>query len=178
MQGHALVHLQDIPEQRLGSADVEVKELGAGLVADAQQVLEAARDDEGAGRRRALKQGVCGDGGAHLDGLDAARVDLVAARDGVARGDLEDAADALCGRIGVVGRVVTEQLHQDIWLAGDNSQAVGEGAAAVNGDADLAGLVAIGDRVWRGRAVEVGHFSRIQFVALRRILISDRNQRT
>jgi hypothetical protein len=58
----------------------------------------------------------------------------------------EDAADGFEGGVGVVGGVLGEELDYDI-LAAVVADAVGKGAAAVDGDADAAVLVCW----WGGR---------------------------
>jgi hypothetical protein len=139
LERDALVHLDDGLVQHARPADVEVKDARPALVANLEAVPKAARDDERHGLALALEEGVGRDGGAHPDRLNGGRVEesgrVGRRRRGVARLG-EDAPDALERRVGIVGRVLGQQLDDDGPARGQEADAVGKGAAAVDGDAD------------------------------------------
>ena len=112
--------------QQRGQADVEVEQAGAGLVADAQRIGEPAVDHEQRALPPALQQGVGGDGGAHLHGVDCAR------RDRRVRGKAEHAADAGDGGVPVALRVLAQQLVRAERTRRVARDDVGEGAAAID----------------------------------------------
>lgn len=143
LEGDALVDLDDGRVEHVGLADGEVEDVRARLVADDEAVAEALGDDEGDGLALALEEGVGGDGGAHADGLDVGRVEGLAAGDVGAREVGENAADGFEGGVGVVGGVFGQELDHEV-LAAVVADAVGKGAAAVDGDADAAVLACWG----------------------------------
>ena len=57
---HLLIHFYDLVVQHVGHLDLQVKDAGARLVANVQQVLEALGDNQGAALALALQQRVGG----------------------------------------------------------------------------------------------------------------------
>ena len=137
LERDALVDLDDGRVEHVGLADGQVEDARARLVADDEAVGEAARDHERDGLALALQQRVGGHRGAHADRVDERRVERLVARHVAAQKVRQDAPDALERRVAVVGRVLGQQLDDHV-LAPVAAHAVGEGAAAVDGDADAA----------------------------------------
>src|SRR3546814_12231569 len=67
---YAFVHLDDTLVQHLRQHDVPVEQPRARLVADPERVAEPLGDYQDGPLSLALQEGVGGDGGAHLDGVD------------------------------------------------------------------------------------------------------------
>ncbi len=82
--GDALVDLGSGSEQRLGLLDSQLEELGAVLVADAEDVGEAAGGEEGGFCAAAGEQGVGAAGGSEAEG---------AGRDGLVEAEAEEEAN-------------------------------------------------------------------------------------
>ena len=102
---------------------VPVVEIGAGLAGDGEGVFKSGGGDEGDARAFAFEQCVGGDGGA------------VADFDGIRGNELGDFANGFKdGATGIVGRG-GELEHLD--AAADAVDAVGEGAAGVDGDGEV-----------------------------------------
>jgi hypothetical protein len=123
---HALVDFERALVEHLGLDDVAGEDLRPSLVADAQRVAEAFRDDEERALALALEERIGGNRCAHLHGADRARRDRLAAL------EAEQVADARHGGVAIGFRVLGEELVRDqrsIWPPPDN---VGEGAAAVD----------------------------------------------
>ncbi len=66
-QGHPLIDFDHGRVEDVGLADGKIEDLGPGLVADDQAVLEAFGDNHGDLLAFPLQQGVCGDRGTHAD---------------------------------------------------------------------------------------------------------------
>ena len=94
-----------------------------GLVADAKRVAEAPVDHEQGPIALAFEEGVGGDRGPHLDGVDV--------RDGRTGSSSHKLADTLDGGIAVVLRIVGEELARDERAVGTSGDDVGERAASV-----------------------------------------------
>lgn len=138
LQRDTLIDLDDLLIQDVWLPDGEIKDLWPRLVSYGQTVPEALCDDHGDPLALALEQGVGGDGGAHADGLDGGGVEGLAAGNVSGEEVLHDAPDALERGVGVVGRVLGQELQHDV-LAIARADTVGKGAAAVDGDADAPG---------------------------------------
>ena len=112
--------------QHRGQANGQVEQPGPGLVADAQQVGEAAVDHQQGALAAALQQRVGGHRGAHLHRLHQPR------RDRRRRRQPQHGADAGQGCVAVAAGIDRQQLvrgQASLGVAGDD---VGEGAAAVD----------------------------------------------
>ena len=83
----------------------------AHLVANVQQVREPLGDHQRSALPLALQQRIGGHGGAHPDGGDTRGIERAVPWVGLTGGLLKDAADALPGRVGVIGGVFREQLQ-------------------------------------------------------------------
>jgi hypothetical protein len=119
--GDTCGELDDALVERLRPHDVELEQLGAGLVTDTQQVPEALRDDQRSARPTALQQGVGGQRGAHAH---------VTGRNGRARGELQQLADDVERRT-VRGQLLRNAERAAVWITRDS---VTERAAAVEVD--------------------------------------------
>src|SRR5471030_1532203 len=104
MRAHALFDFDHMAIQQLGQHDVAVEQSRTILVGDAQRVAEAARDGQRGRLALALEQRVGGDGGAHLDRLDALD------RNGGVGGEAHQVADAGDGRVAIALRIFRQQL--------------------------------------------------------------------
>eukprot|EP00962_Isochrysis_galbana_P012152 scaffold3425_cov107-Isochrysis_galbana.AAC.2 len=136
-QQHALVHLDHLVVQHTRAADPQVEDVGPRLRPDVQRVPEALGHQQRRLGAIALEQRVGGHSRAHPDPSDERRVERDAARVRNARRRLQDPADALAGRVGVVGRVDRQQLDAARRsLPGAECVHVGEGATAVDGEAE------------------------------------------
>ena len=128
-----LVHFGDLLVEQFGPLNVEVKELGAGLVADKQKVAETFGDQQQNVFALAFEQSVGGNGGAHLDRTDTVVGDRAAGA--------QQVPDALHGCVPVAFGVFAKQfvgLQGAIGVACDD---VGEGAAPVDPEFPLAAHV-------------------------------------
>ncbi len=153
---HAPADLGDALVQQRRQGDGEVEQAGAGLVADAQRVGEAAVDEQQRALALALQQRVGGDRRAHLDGVDGAR------RDRLGRPEAQHRPDARHGGVGVAARVLAQQLVGGERAVRRPRHHVREGAAPVDpelpagrrgvGVGHGSGLVAVGGTVLRRKA--------------------------
>ena len=128
---HALGHFHHALVELLGLLDVEGENVGAGLVADAQGVGEAARGHIKGALALALQQGVGGHRRAHLDGGDSGGGDLLAC------GQPHMVANALHGGVRIGLRVLGKQLaggQRPVRQARDH---IREGAAPVDPEIPL-----------------------------------------
>jgi hypothetical protein len=132
----ARVELQYRFGKRLGSLDGEREQVGPCLVADAQQIPEAARDGERRAHPASLEERVGRDGGAEPH---------VAGRQRIGRIEPDQAADAL-DRGAVRGQHLRDAELAARAIARD---AVGEGAASIDPDveAEIAQLSSLGPEV-------------------------------
>ena len=121
---HPAVHLRHALVEHLRKHDPQIEQVRPGLVADAERVAEAPVDHQQRAVALALEKRVGGDGGAHLDGVDAG--------DGIAGGDAQKVADALDGGVAVVLRVVGEELAGHESAVGTAGYHVGEGPTTVD----------------------------------------------
>ena len=96
---HALRHLLHPAVEQFGQHDVPVEQARAVLVADAQLVAEAARDEQRRGLAPALQQRIGRNGGPHPDHLDMPRGNGRAGR------HAEKMAYSGQGRIVIAGRI-------------------------------------------------------------------------
>ncbi|MNS43120.1 hypothetical protein D3C72_755140 [compost metagenome] len=112
--------------KRRGKADVEVEQPRPCLVADAQQVAEAAVDQQKGAGALAFEQGVGGDRGAHLDVVD--EVSRKGRIEGKAQGRTHTRRGGVIVALGVFAEHLGGGQHA-FRAAGDD---VGEGAAAVD----------------------------------------------
>ena len=112
-------HLEHLLIEQLRLADLQLEDAGTRLRADLEQIPEALRDHQRAGRTPPLEQSVGRDGRAHAH---------VASRNRIRVCQAEDASNSV--QWSPVGR---EQLHHPhIATSRVAPQAVGEGAAAVD----------------------------------------------
>ena len=121
---HPAVHLRNPLMEHLGQRDSKVEQMRPGLVADAKRVAEPAVHHEQGSVPLAFEEGVGGDGGAHLDAVDAG--------DGRSRGNTEQVADALNGGVAIVLRIVGQELAGGEGAVGSTGHHVGEGSAAID----------------------------------------------
>ena len=103
---HALANLLDARVEQLRQHDLLGKDVGPRLVADAQRIAKAARDEERRPLALALEQRVGGDGRAHLHRADFLR------RDRRARRDAEQPADRLDRGVAIGLGILREQLRR------------------------------------------------------------------
>lgn len=143
LQRNPFVNLDDLLVQHVGLPDGQVEDFGPALVADGQAVSETFGDDHSNLLALAFQESVRRHGCSHADGVDLGGVQRLAARDVSFCEVAHDAADALQGRILIVGGVFRQQLDHDV-LAIEGAHAVGKSAAAVYGNADAAGWLCIG----------------------------------
>jgi hypothetical protein len=122
----ALLDLDHLRVQHLRQHDVAVEDARPVLVGDAQRVAEAARDEEHRALALALEQRVGGHRSAHLDRLDEV------GRDGFVCLYRKYFPDPCDGRVGVMLRVLGEQLVRHQRAVGAARHHVGKGAAAVD----------------------------------------------
>ncbi len=126
VDAEAAADLHDFLVEQARQGDRQVEQPRPRLVADAQDVGEAAIDHQQRALALALQQRIGGDRGAHLHRLDRA------GRNRRVGGQAEHALDAGDGGIGVARRILAQQLvgGQDAGrIARDD---VGEGAAAID----------------------------------------------
>ncbi len=121
-RANALVHFGDRGMEHLRQHDVAGKNFGSGLRADPQRVGEAARGDQRGALALALEQGIGRDGGAHAD--RAQRPALIA----------QKLADALEGGVGIVARVLRQQLEHSQRAVRAARDDVGESATPIDGE--------------------------------------------
>ena len=122
----ALVHLEHLRIQHLGQHDVELEQVRAGLVADAQHVAESGRGHEQGRHAAALQQRIGGHRGPHLHRPDPVR------RQRLTAGHLEQVGDGGSGCVVVAARVLAQQLVRDEAAVGPPSHDIGEGAATID----------------------------------------------
>ena len=121
-----LVDFEHLGIEHLGQDDVQLEQVRAGLVPDAQHVAEPRSGDEQSRHAAALQQRVGGHRGSHLHGPDPAGRQRFVARHIKQIGDR-----SRCGIV-VAARVLAEQFVSDeaaVWPA---SYDVGERAPAVD----------------------------------------------
>ena len=106
--------------------DVEIEQTRPRLVADRQGIFKTAIDDEQRRLALAFEQGVGGDCGADLDGLDEAVGNAVGER------NAEQLFDAGDGGVGIARRVFAEKLMGDERSVGSAADDVRKGAAAID----------------------------------------------
>lgn len=117
----ALGRLDDLRVEHVGLDDMAGEDVGAGLVADFEDIDEAVGDDEDGGCALAFQQGVCGDGGAHLDGVDRATA-MVG----------EDGAHSLYRSVVIAARILRQELAHDQPARWRARYHVGEGTAPID----------------------------------------------
>ena len=115
------VHLDHRLVEHLGQLDVELEQVGAGLVADHQRILEPLGGHQHGRLSPALQQGIGGHGGSHLHGFDG----------GVDAGLFEQPPDPLDGGVGVVAGIVGQEFAYQHLSAGGAGHHIREGAASV-----------------------------------------------
>ncbi len=125
-RAEALVHLDHLRVEHLRQHDAAGEELRPVLVADAQGVGEAARDEEHRRLALALEERVGGHGRAHLHHLDRARRDRLAGR------HADELADRRDRGVAVALRVLREELVRDERAVRAQRHDVGERPAAVD----------------------------------------------
>lgn len=123
----ALVDLDHAVIERRRAGEVEGEDVRPGLVADHQQVCEAAGDHEEGARALAFEQCVGGDGRAHLDRAD--------------RGSGRQPPHAFARRVGIVRAFGQEfeRVQPTVRRAADH---VGEGTAPVDPEFPLIACLA------------------------------------
>ncbi len=135
LQRDPLVHLDHARVQHLWLPDGQVENPRPRLVPNDETVAKPFCDNQRNSLALALEQRVGRDGGAHADGIDAGRVQGLAAGNVAGQEVRHDAADPLERRVAIVGRVLGQELDDDV-LAVEVADAIGEGTAAVDGNAD------------------------------------------
>ena len=123
---HAFIDLDHLPIKHLGQDDVTVKEAGPSLVADPWRIGKAACHHQQQRLALALEQRVGGHGCAHLD-----RFDLVG-RYRIAHRHAKQAPDTGNRGIGIVLRVVGQELGADQRAIGTTTDHIGESAATID----------------------------------------------
>jgi hypothetical protein len=139
----ALLRLDDAGIEHRRQADFTREDVRAMLVADAQHVAQPARDDEQRGLSSTLEQRVGGYRRAdphRLDGRSPRRI-----------ASAQQFADAAHGGIASVSGIARQHLDRVQGARRVGRHDVGEGAAAVNGEAPAAG------RRWSGHGITAWH---------------------
>ena len=138
VRGDALVHLEHLRIEHLGQHDVELEQVRAGLVADAQHVAEARRGDEQRRHAAALQQRIGGHRGAHLHRPDPVWRQRLAPR------HAEQIGDGGGGCVVVAARVLAQQLVRDEAAVGPPGHDISEGAATIHPEVPAKGCSAHG----------------------------------
>jgi hypothetical protein len=125
MRIHALVDLDHVAVQQLRQQDVAIEQARAILVGDAQRIAEAARDGQRGRLAFALQQRVGSHRGAHLDRADLRH------RNRLAPGDAHQLADAGDCRVGILFRILGQQLERAQPAIGLTRHDVGERTATI-----------------------------------------------
>ena len=128
---NALVHLKHRAVQHLRQLDVQRKQVGSGLITDAQGVGESPGDDQQRALATALQQGIGGHGGAHFDRGDTLAGQR-AMRAGLDAGLSKNIFDALNRRILILPGIFRQQFMSNYLTVGPPRHHIGKSATAVD----------------------------------------------
>ena len=126
MCGDAFLRLHHLLVKHFRQHDVALKKARSCLVSDAQRVTKTLCRDKQSAVALALQQGIGGHRRAHLHAVHQV------GGDGLISKQAEQAAYAFHGSVGVLLRVVRQQLERVQLTAGRAPHHVGEGAASVD----------------------------------------------